>query len=140
MTARRRELTEQVNDLERQLRDRVGRLAPSLLAVPGCGVLSAAVIVGETAGAQRFRNRDAYARFTGTAPIPVWSGATSGKVRLDRGGNRWINCALHMIALPQTRGHGPGKDYVDKLVGRGRPGSRPYDCCAGACPTSPSEP
>ncbi|MFG3621122.1 IS110 family transposase [Nocardia sp. NPDC047654] len=120
MTARCRELTQQVNDLERQLRDRVRALAPSLLAVPGCGVLSAAVIVGETAGAQRFRSKDAYARFTGTAPIPVWSGATSGKVRLNRGGNRWINCALHMIALTQTRGHGPGKDYVDKLVGRGK--------------------
>ncbi|MFI9413966.1 IS110 family RNA-guided transposase [Nocardia gamkensis] len=120
MTARCRELTQQVNDLERQLRDRVRALAPSLLAVPGCGVLSAAVIVGETAGAQRFRNKDAFARFTGTAPIPVWSGATSGKVRLNRGGNRWINCALHMIALTQTRGHGPGKDYVDKLVGRGK--------------------
>jgi transposase len=120
MTARCRELTRQVNDLERQLRDRVRALAPSLLAVPGCGVLSAAVIIGETAGAQRFRNKDAYARFTGTAPIPVWSGATSGKVRLNRGGNRWINCALHMIALTQTRGFGPGKDYVDKLIARGK--------------------
>ncbi|MGY2093520.1 IS110 family RNA-guided transposase [Nocardia gipuzkoensis] len=120
MTARCRELTRQVNDLERQLRDRVRVLAPSLLAVPGCGVLSAAVIIEETAGAHRFRNKDAYARFTGTAPIPVWSGATSGKVRLNRGGNRWINCALHMIALTQTRGFGPGKDYVDKLVARGK--------------------
>jgi transposase len=120
MTARSRELTQQVKNLERQLRDRVRALAPSLLAVPGCGVLSAAVIVGETAGAQRFRNKDAYARFTGTAPIPVWSGTTSGKVRLNRGGNRWINCAVHMIALTQTRGHGPGKEYVDKLVGRGK--------------------
>ncbi|MEV6258855.1 transposase [Nocardia sp. NPDC051929] len=78
------------------------------------------MIIGETAGAGRFRNKDAYARFTGTAPIPVKSGATSGKVRLNRGGNHWINCALHMIALTQTRGLGPGKDYVDKLVGRGK--------------------
>lgn len=78
------------------------------------------MIIGETAGAQRFRNKDAYARFTGTAPIPVWSGSTSGKVRLNRGGNRWINCALHMIALTQTRGLGPGKDYVDKLTALGK--------------------
>ena len=120
MTTRCRELTRQINDLERQLRERVRLLAPSLLAVPGCGVLSAAVIIGETAGAQRFRSKDAYARFTGTAPIPVWSGSTSGKVRLNRGGNRWINCALHMIALTQTRGLGLGKDYLDKLTGRGK--------------------
>lgn len=120
MTARCRELTEQVNALERELRNRVRELAPSLLVIPGCGVLSAAVILGETAGAQRFRSKDAYARFTGTAPIPVWSGNTSGKVRLNRGGNRVINCALHMIAVTQTRGVGPGKSYVEKLVGSGK--------------------
>ena len=80
----------------------------------------AAVIIGETAGAQRFRSKDAYARFTGTAPIPVWSGSNSGKVRLNRGGNRTINCALHMIAITQIRGIGPGKDYVDKLLARGK--------------------
>jgi transposase len=120
MTTRCRELTMQINSLERELRDRVRVLAPSLLALPGCGVLSAAVILGETAGAHRFRSRDAYARFTGTAPIPVWSGATSGKVRLNRGGNRAVNCALHMIAITQTRGIGPGKPYVDKLLASGK--------------------
>jgi transposase len=120
MTARCRELTEQINGLERELRDRVRLLSPSLLDIPGCGVLSAAVILGETAGAQRFRSKDAYARFTGTAPIPVWSGNTTGKVRLNRGGNRVINCALHMIAVTQARGIGPGKAYVDKLIAGGK--------------------
>jgi transposase len=54
-------------------------LAPSLLAIPGCGILNAAMILGETAGVHRFRNKDAYARFTATAPIPVWSGSSRGK-------------------------------------------------------------
>lgn len=120
MTTRCRELTMQINSLERELRDRVRVLAPSLLAIPGCGVLSAAVILGETAGAHRFRSKDAYARFTGTAPIPVWSGSTSGKVRLNRGGNRAVNCALHMIAITQARGIGPGKAYLDKLLASGK--------------------
>lgn len=120
MVARCRELTVQINALERELRDRVRALAPGLLRIPGCGVLSAAVILGETAGAHRFRSKDAYARFTGTAPIPVWSGSTSGKVRLNRGGNRAVNCALHMIAVTQTRGVGPGRAYVDKLIARGK--------------------
>lgn len=61
-----RELTLEINSLERELRDLVRELAPSLLAVPGCGVLGAAMLVGETAGARRFRSKDAYARFTGT--------------------------------------------------------------------------
>lgn len=114
------ELTTQINALEKELRDLVRVLAPSLLEIPGCGVLSAAVIVGETAGVHRFRDKDAYARFTGTAPVPVWSGSSKGKVRLNRGGNRSMNCALHMIAVTQARGVGPGKAYLDKQLERGR--------------------
>jgi transposase len=104
--------------------DEVGRrmrvLAPTLLAVPGCGVLGAAAIIGETAGARRFKSRDAFARFTGTAPIPVWSGDSRGKVRLNRGGNRRINCALHMIAITQARGIGRGSDYIAQVQARGK--------------------
>lgn len=115
-----RELTEQINALESELRTLVTTLAPTLLAVPGCGVLSTAIILGETTGAHRFRSKDAYARFTGTAPIPVWSGNSGGKVRLNRGGNRTINTALHMIAITQARGVGPGRGYLDKLTARGK--------------------
>ena len=57
---------------------------------------------------------------TGTAPIPVWSGNTAGKVRLNRGGYRRMNCALHMIAITQARGIGPGRDYIDKQLARGK--------------------
>jgi transposase len=76
------------------------------------------VIVGETARVSRFRSRDAFARFTGTAPVPVWSGNTV-RVRLNRGGNRSVSCALHMIAVTQTRGVGKGKDYFDKQIAAG---------------------
>ena len=98
----------------------VRQLAPSLLEIPGCGVLSAAVIIGETAGVSRFRDKSAYARFTGTAPVPVWSGSSRGKVRLHRGGNRKLNCALHMVAVTQARGIGPGRAYLDKQAERGK--------------------
>jgi len=114
------ELNRQISALESELRVLVRALAPSLLAVPGCGVLSAAVIIGETAGVHRFRDKDAFARFTGTAPVPVWSGASAGKVRLNRGGNRTMNCALHMIAVTQARGVGPGQAYLDKQLARGK--------------------
>ena len=68
----------------------------------------------------RFRNKDAYARFTGIPPVPVWSGSSKGKVRLNRGRNRSVNYALHMIALTQARGIGPGRAYLDKQTGRGK--------------------
>lgn len=59
--------------------------APHLLTIPGCGVLGAAVIIGETADAARFASKAAFARFNGTAPIPVRSG-NRVRVRLNRGG------------------------------------------------------
>jgi len=120
LLGRCRELTVRINQLERDLRDLVRTLAPELLAIPGCGVLSAATILGETAGAARFRSRHAFARFNGTAPIPVWSG-NSVRVRLNRGGNRTVNWALHMIAVTQaTRGIGGGDAYVERLLAAGK--------------------
>jgi transposase len=59
--------------LEAEIQQLVARVAPSLLAVHGCGALSAAKIIAETAGVLRFRSKDAFARHNGTAPIPVWS-------------------------------------------------------------------
>jgi len=50
----------------------------------------------------------------------VWSGDRRGKGRLNRGGNRDVNYALHMIAVTQIRGAGPGTDYVAKLQAQGK--------------------
>ena len=49
--------------------------APTLLALPGCGALTAAKIIGEAAGVSRFRSKEAFARHNGSAPVPVWSAA-----------------------------------------------------------------
>ncbi len=99
-----RRLTGEINKLERQIDARVSQLAPTLLAIHGCGALSAAKIIGETAGIDRFKNNDAYARHNGTAPLPVWS-SNRQRHRLSRTGNRQLNAALHRIALTQARSH-----------------------------------
>jgi transposase len=111
LVTRCHELTVRVNQLERHIARTVRQLAPTLLALPGCGVLSAAKIIGETAGAVRFRSKAAFARWNGTAPIPVWSGNTN-RFRLNRGGNRQVNAALHRIALVQVRDGDRGQAYV----------------------------
>jgi transposase len=111
LVLRTRELTVRVNELEREITVIVRVLAPSLLELPGCGVLSAAKIVGETAGAHRFRSKAAFARWNGSAPIPVWSSNTV-RHRLSRGGNRQVNAALHRIAVTQWRGLGQGRAYA----------------------------
>lgn len=112
-------LTQRITAIERQLTAIVRAEYPTLLAVPGMGVLGAAAIVGETAGVSRFKSRDAFARFNGTAPIPVWSG-NNVKVRLSRGGNRRINTSLHMAAVTQQRLGGEGAVYFAKQVGAGK--------------------
>ncbi len=86
-------------------------LAPSLLALPGCGPLTAAKIVGESAGISRFRSKEAFARHNGSAPVPVWSGNVT-RHRLSRGGNRQLNVALHRIAITQMRIDPRGRAYI----------------------------
>lgn len=112
------DLNRRISEFERRIRPLVATLAPNLLAVPGCGVLSAAKILGETGRAGRFRSRATYARFNGTAPVPVWSSNTE-RFRLNRGGNRQVNTALHMIAVTQLRGIGRGKAYVERRIAAG---------------------
>jgi transposase len=82
-----------------------------LLAMPGVGPLVAAKIVGETGDVERFRSADAFAMLAGVAPIPASSGQTS-RMRLNRGGNRQLNRALHVIALAQARHHPPAQAYL----------------------------
>ncbi|MCB7137497.1 transposase [Cellulosimicrobium marinum] len=114
-----RSLTRRINDIEKRLARLVAVSHPSLLEVPGMGVLGAAMIVGETAGARRFKSKDSFARFNGTAPIPVWSG-NKVRVRLSRGGNRTINTALHMAAVTQVRIGAEGSVYYAKLIAAGK--------------------
>jgi transposase len=107
-----RRANQRANALERRISQLVEPLVPTLLALVGCGALTAAKIVGETAGMGRFRSRGAYARHNGSAPIPVWSG--SERHRLNRGGNRQLNAALHRIAITQMQKPGEARDYIDK--------------------------
>lgn len=97
-----RALSVRIDALEREITQHVRRVAPQLLELPGCGALTAAKIVGETAGPARFRSEACYAMHAGVAPVPASSGRTQ-RHRLARGGNRQLNAALHRIAVTQIR-------------------------------------
>jgi transposase len=118
LVARISEMTTAIDTLARQIGELAENLAPSLLALFGCGSLTAAKLVAETAGIGRFRSRAAYASHTGTAPIPVWSGNVV-RHRLNRGGNRQLNAALHRIAITQLRCPSLGQAYVAKRLAAG---------------------
>jgi transposase len=112
-------LTEVINALAKRISARVRQVAPMLLAMPGCGELTAAKLVGEAAGVTRFKSEAAFARHAGVAPVPVWSGNTAGRVRMTRSGNRQLNAALHRIAITQIRLDGLGQTYYRHRLSAG---------------------
>jgi transposase len=107
-----------IDALEREIARLAERLAPLLLALQGCGHLSAGKLLGETAGIGRFSRSAQFARHNGTAPVPVWSGNTV-RHRLSRGGNRQLNVVLHRIAITQIRLGGPGRAYFEHRLAAG---------------------
>lgn len=113
------ELTGKINALAKRIERRIADTAPTLLAMPGVGPLTAAKIVGEAAGVSRFTSEAAFARHSGIAPIPVWSGHTAGRVRMTRSGNRQLNAAIHRIAITQIRLEGLGQAYYRKKKAEG---------------------
>jgi transposase len=116
---RLRELTLTINRLEREITELVLQLAPQLVDEPGFGPLIAAKLVGEIAGAQRFATAAKLARAAGVAPIPASSGNTQ-RHRLDQGGNRQINAALHRVIVTRARCHTPTRDYIARRRSQGK--------------------
>ncbi len=108
-----------VKELEREIAALVRVQAPGLLGLEGCGPLTAAKLVAETAGAARLASDAKFARLAGVAPIPASSGRRT-RHRLDRGGNRQLNCALHRIAVTQGRCHAPAREFLARKQAEGK--------------------
>jgi transposase len=111
--------TRRVRELESELGVLVTGYAPQLLAEVGCGSLTAAKLIGEIAGADRFASDAQLARAAGVAPIPVSSGR-SDRHRLDRGGNRQLNCALHRLAVNKGRWDPDSAAYLARKQAEGK--------------------
>lgn len=141
--------TVRINELQKELSELVKPLAPRLLELPGCGVLTTARIIGEVGPVGRFRSESCFAMHAGVAPIPASSGKTT-RYRLARGGNRQLNAALHRIALSQIRLDGPGSVYYQRRRAGGDTTMRPCEpsnaaspgsstaCCRPLCRPNPS--
>ena len=110
-----RELTRAERALERELGALIARARPELLAERGIGVLTAATLIGHTAGAQRFPTDGHFAMQAGAAPVPCSSGRRD-RVRLNRGGDRQLNCALHRIAVTRIRVDPATRAYLERKL------------------------
>jgi len=122
-----RELTRAERVLERELTSAIRALRPDLLAELGCGTLTAATLIGHTAGAERFPTDGHIARQAGAAPIPVSSGQRD-RVRLNRGGDRQLNCALHRIAITRARTCPQTRAYLQRKLAKGKTKPEAYRC------------
>jgi transposase len=94
--------------------------APELLAVYGVGPdVAAALLAVAGENVDRITDESAFAHLCGVAPIPASSGKTK-KYRLNRGGNRQGNAALHRIIVTRLKGHSETKNYMAKTLARGK--------------------
>lgn len=119
LVRRCRQLTREAAAIEPRLAELVDEYQPELLAIPGCGVLTAAKLIAEIGGVERFSSDAKLAMHAGVAPIPCSSGQTT-RHRLNRQGNRQLNLALHRIAITQARYHEPAKTYIARKEAAGR--------------------
>jgi transposase len=113
------EITKEQKELFAELTALIQAHAPQLLEQRSIGTVTAAVIIGRTAGAQRFRSEACFARHAGTAPIPASSGKTT-RHRLHRGGDRQLNRAIHIIALGRVAWDPETRAYIERRVSDGK--------------------
>lgn len=115
LARRHQDLTAEIAEIDAELRVLVTRTAPTMLATPGFGVITTATLLltaGDNPG--RLRSEASFAALCGAAPIPASSGKTT-RHRLNRGGDRQANWALHQIALVRLSTDPRTKAYAARL-------------------------
>lgn len=117
LARRSRTLGELARRYERELAQLVRSLDATLLDEPGVGPISAAKLL--VADPVRFKHEGAFARCNGTAPLPASSGKTI-RHRLNRGGDRQLNNAIHTIALSRSLHHPETQAYLKRRMTEGK--------------------
>ena len=113
------DLDEELADNHRQLTELVATQAPVLLEQQGVGPVGAAVVLTTWSHPGRVRSEAAFAAIAGVAPIPASSGNTQ-RHRLNRGGDRRLNRALHTIVMTRMRCDPVTRAYVERRLAEGK--------------------
>ena len=113
------DLNDEIAELDRFIVPLVEELAPSLLELEGVGTENAgAVMVAVGDNPDRLRSEASFAMMCGVCPIPASSGKTQ-RHRLNRGGNRQANSALHMVVVCRMRTDQRTRAYVARRTQEG---------------------
>ena len=113
------ELADEVAMLDELIKPLVGALAPKLLERNGIGVeVAGQLLVTAGDNPERLRSEAAFAMLCGVAPLPASSGKTQ-RHRLNRGGDRQANSALHLAVITRMRTDPKTQAYVAKRTALG---------------------
>ncbi len=117
---RHRDLSEEIAELDAQIRRLVEEEAPELAALDGVGPDTAAtLLVAAGDNPERLKSEAAFAHLCGAAPVPASSGKTV-RHRLNPGGNRDANRALHVVALNRLRRDPRTRAYLARRTAEGK--------------------
>jgi len=120
LARRIKDLDDEIRTLDDALTELIGQTAPSLLDCHGVGVVTAATLL-VTAGdnPDRLHTERSWAHLCGVSPVPTGSGKTTGRVRLNHGGDRHANAALYQIVLTRMSSDARTRNYVRRRRAEG---------------------
>jgi len=119
IAVRARQLSCEIDEIDEQLETITSELVPDLLQECGVGPVCAAQLVVSSGDPSRMHSEASFAALAGTSPVQASSGQTQ-RHRLNRGGDRQLNRALHVIALTRIRYHEPTASYYQRLLTAGK--------------------
>jgi transposase len=120
LARRHQHLGDEIATLNVELERLTQEVAPELCALKGVGPdVAGALLVAAGDNPERLRSEASFAQLCGVAPLPASSGKTTGRHRLNSGGNRQANNALWRIVIGRLRWHQPTKDYLARRTAEG---------------------
>ena len=132
-------LAQEIAAVDAELDRLTQEVAPDLRALIGVGTdVAGALLVAAGDNPERLRSEGSFAHLCGVAPLPASSGKTTGRRRLNRGGNRQANNALWRIVVTRMAWHQPTKDYVARRTREGLPNGRSCAVSSGMSPARSS--
>jgi transposase len=112
-------LSREIAEIDHTLARLVTDSAPQLLAECGVGAVCAAQVLVSSGDPTRMKSEASFAALAGTSPVDASSGKQQ-RHRLNRGGDRQLNCALHVITLQRVRRHPETIAYYQRLLAAGK--------------------
>jgi transposase len=119
LAQRIRHLDAEITEHDRDLAELTNQHCPQLRAEHGIGHVTAAQIYISWSHPGRCRHEAAFANLAGVAPIDASSGRNQ-RHRINHGGDRHLNSAIHTIALVRARDHAPTRAYLERRISEGK--------------------